>query len=128
MEQRNEMLKQMRLTRKERRGEVQHIIARSFSRRQLSIPRESSVPRESSPPKDIQIPVPKITLTQSHSQSQTQTQTGHSHSRASEPRDEVDLFSIGELSTEPRVAGMSPVPLDTQEEEEEEEEGGWVGV
>ena len=90
MEQRNELLRQMRLSRKERQGEVQHILARSFSRRQNLVPQP-----ESSPPRDILIQVPQIP--------------------PPKPLDSVpeqledDDVSIGELSAEPRVVGLPSV-------------------
>jgi potassium/chloride transporter 4/5/6 len=58
MEQRNEMLQRMRMTEKQKRGDVQHLLARSFSSRQMSIP--AIPPTPSSPPGEISIPVPQL--------------------------------------------------------------------
>lgn len=55
MEQRNEMLQKMRMTEKQKRGDVQHLLARSFSTRQMSIPAAPS-----SPAGEISIPVPQL--------------------------------------------------------------------
>lgn len=55
MEQRNEMLKQMRMTERQKKGDVQHLLARSFSTRQMS----TTLP-PSSPPGEISIPVPRL--------------------------------------------------------------------
>ena len=55
MEQRNDLLQKMRLTEKQKRGDVQHLLARSFSTRQMSVVRPSS-----DPPGEISIPVPQL--------------------------------------------------------------------
>ena len=56
MEQRNEMLKKMRMSEKQKRGDVQHLLARSFSTRQMSV----TSPTASDPPGEISIPVPQL--------------------------------------------------------------------
>ena len=109
MEQRNEMLKQMRLTQRERRGEVQHIVSRSFSRRRMA-----SV---GSPPRDISIPVP---------QSQPVRPPARSHSNpgptlASDVTQPPDTISVGELSVEPRVIGLPQVSVTSPEREGRDE-------
>ena len=58
MEQRNEMLKKMRMTERQKKGDIQHLLARSFSTRQMSIPAQPLTP--SSPPGEISIPVPQL--------------------------------------------------------------------
>lgn len=52
MEQRNEMLRNMRLTERQKKGDVQHLLSRSFSQRGFS--------GLQSPPADISIPVPQF--------------------------------------------------------------------
>lgn len=49
------MLQKMRMTEKQKRGDVQHLLARSFSTRQMSIPAAPS-----SPAGEISIPVPQL--------------------------------------------------------------------
>jgi len=109
MEQRNEMLKQMRLTQRERRGEVQHILSRSFSRRRMG--------SAGSPPRDISIPVP---------QSQPFQPPVRSHSNpgptlASDVTQPPDTISVGELSVEPRVIGLPQVSVSSPEREGRDE-------
>jgi potassium/chloride transporter 4/5/6 len=55
MEQRNELLKKMRMTERQKKGDVQHLLARSFSTRQMPVPLTPS-----SPPGEISIPVPQL--------------------------------------------------------------------
>ena len=55
MEQRNEMLQKMRMTDKQKKGDIQHLLAKSFSTRQISIPLTPT-----SPPGEISIPVPQL--------------------------------------------------------------------
>lgn len=59
MEQRNEMLKKMRMSKKEKQGDIQHLLARSFSSRQMSV--DQSKPLiPSPPPGEISIQVPQF--------------------------------------------------------------------
>ena len=95
MEQRNEMLKQMRLTKKQRRGDVQHLVARSFSRKQLSLP-----PVDPEEPGEISIAVPQL----------NQFQHGS---------DDKDAVSIGELSVEMKTAGRMAVISEEEQEQSE---------
>ncbi len=89
------MLKQMRLTRREKKGDVQHLLARSFSRRQFS----TSSP---SPPRDIQIAVPP----RLHEEPSIPEEREREEEEAQ--RDEVGAVLIEELTMEPRVAGSRP--------------------
>jgi len=98
MEQRNEMLKQMRLTRRERRGEVQQLISRSFSRRHMSA---------DSPPREISVPVPQAQSLEQRSHSSPGVQAVSDVTKLS------DTVSVGDLSVEPRVAGLPRVHLDS---------------
>lgn len=98
MEQRNEMLKQMRLTRRERRGEVQQLISRSFSRRHMSA---------DSPPREISVPVPQAQSLEQRSHSSPGVQAVLDVTKLS------DTVSVGDLSVEPRVAGVPRVHLDS---------------
>ena len=54
MEQRNEMLRNMRLSERQKKGDVQHLLSRSFSQRGFS--------NLQSPPADISIPVPQFPI------------------------------------------------------------------
>ena len=107
MEQRNEMIKQMRLTKRQKRGEVQHLIARSFSRRNFDLTTPSS------PPGEISIQVPVLNNTHSNPKPRSPSPPGE--------REAVDAVSIGDLSLEPRVAGTVSV---TVEEDREQLEDG----
>ena len=91
MEQRNEMLKHMRLTNRQKKGDVQHMLARSFSRKAIPVP---TTPL--SPPGEISIPVPQFPVAQSPFYQQTS----------------IDGVSVGELSIEPRVAGSGTALTD----------------
>ena len=97
MEQRNEMLKQMRLTQRERRGEVQHILSRSFSRRRML--------STESPPREISIPVPQSQLL--HPPTRSHSNPGPN--LASNVTRPLDTISVGELSIEPHVIGLPQV-------------------
>ena len=59
MEQRNELLQKMRMTERQKRGDVQHLLARSFSTRQMSTP-QGHFATPLSPPGEISIPVPQL--------------------------------------------------------------------
>lgn len=52
------MLKKMRMTERQKKGDIQHLLARSFSTKQMSIPAQSVAPN--SPPGEISIPVPQL--------------------------------------------------------------------
>ena len=91
MEQRNQMLKQMRLTNRQKRGDVQHLLARSFSRKGIA---------PLSPPGDVSIPVPQL----------FRPATPPPPDRPVKG-DALDSVSIGELSIEPRVIGPSDKDL-----------------
>lgn len=54
MEQRNEMLRNMRLSERQKKGDVQHLLSRSFSQRGFG--------NIQSPPADISIPVPQFPI------------------------------------------------------------------
>ena len=54
MEQRNEMLRNMRLSERQKKGDVQHLLSRSFSQRGFS--------NLQSPPADISISVPQFPI------------------------------------------------------------------
>lgn len=105
------MLHQMKLTDRQKRGDVQHLLARNFSRRNMSIPHDEG---------DITIPVPQFPPTQQTSPSQEDLRKRKSVS----PPEKT--LSIGELSVEPRVLGgqlidlSSPHPEAEAEAEEEE--------
>ena len=115
MEQRNEMLKQMRLTKRQKRGEVQHLIARSFSRRAI----DHLLP-PSSPPGEISIPVPILHPTHTDTKPRSP-----SPSPNPDKKEGVDTISIGDLSLEPRAAGAAVVSI---EEDAEQLEGGLCAV
>ncbi len=85
MEQRNDMLKQMRLTNRQKKGDVQHLLARSFSRKAISMDTMS-------PCKDITMSVPQLY---------------HSSSPPVQEETKIDQVSIGDLSIEPRLIGTS---------------------
>ena len=92
MEQRNEMLRNMRLSERQKKGDVQHLLSRSFSQRGFS--------GYLSPPPNVSIPVPQFpvppTITEEEISSPKHFLKGAV---------EKDAVSIGELSVEPRVAG-----------------------
>ena len=95
MEQRNEMLKQMKLTERQKKGDVQHLLSRSFSRKSLSATTPVS-------PVDISFSVPAFP-TQA-----TPIRGGDSKGPSPPPptaAEAGDTVSIGELSVEPRVLG-----------------------
>lgn len=96
MEQRNEMLKKMRLTNRQKKGDVQHMLSRSFSRK--AIP---TTPL--SPPGEIFIPVPQFSPAESSSPIKQQS---------SPSKSQDDAISVGELSIEPRVAGSGSALVD----------------
>ena len=83
MEQRNDMLKQMRLTNRQKKGDIQHLLARSFSRKAISMDTVS-------PTKDISFSVPQLY---------------HSPTQPAQEETKMDQVSIGELSIEPRLIG-----------------------
>ena len=121
MEQRNEMLQRMRMTERQKRGDVQHLLARSFSTKQ-TVSHDHLAPPPS-PPREIFIPVPQLP--------RVQVSLPPSHS-ISTTVEEVDSVSIGDLSVEPRVAGGNAIPLVPITEElgietGEEMEGGRKG-
>ena len=95
MEQRNELLKQLNMTDRQKKGDVQHLLSRSFSRKVMP---EAPL----SPPASISIPVPPLnTLLQ-------QAGGGASGTTGSPPTLTTggeDIVSIEELSEEPRVLG-----------------------
>ncbi len=97
MEQRNEFLKQMKLTDRQKRGDVQHLLSRSFSRK--SIPTFTPL-SPSSPPADISIQVPQFPATTGAAPANKA-----SSPPASPPPSQPDNISIGDLSVEPRVLG-----------------------
>lgn len=107
MEQRNEMLKQMRLTKRQKRGEVQHLIARSFSRRAI----DHLLP-PSSPPGEISIPVPILHPTHTDTKPRSP-----SPSPNPDQKEGVDTISIGDLSLEPRAAGAAVVSIEEDAEQ-----------
>ncbi len=78
------MIKQMRLTNRQKKGDVQHLLARSFSRREII-----TVP--SSPPQDLTFAVPQFKYSLS---------PGENEKKA-------DQVSLDELSIEPRMIGPS---------------------
>lgn len=96
MEQRNELLKQMKMTDRQKKGDVQHLLSRSFSRK--SIP---TLLMPSSPPAEISFAVPQLP-TQA-----TPVRGGASLSTPPPPTiaEADETVSIGELSVEPRVLG-----------------------
>ena len=97
------MLRNMRLSERQKRGDVQHLLSRSFSQRGFG--------GLSSPPADISIPVPQF----------PSPRTIHEEDAPASPSSlkEKDSVSISELSIEPRVAGSyatalnSPPPADS---------------
>lgn len=76
------MLKQMRLTTRQKKGDVQHLLARSFSRRDTLL---------NSPSQELSFPVPQFQRSPSPTQTDDEKKT--------------DQVSIDELSIEPRVIG-----------------------
>ena len=108
MEQRNEMLKQMRLTKRQKRGEVQHLIARSFSKRVIDLP-------PSSPPGEISIPVPILHPSHSDSKARSPSPSPNPGQKVG-----VDVISIGDLSLEPRAVGTTVVSFEDNREQLEE--------
>ena len=134
MEQRNQLLDQMKLTARQKRGDVQHLLGRSFSVGHAPPP---SFQRSQSDVQEISIPVPH----------RRQTSPTTAIKQMTSPiAEEEETVSIGELSVEPRVLGEprvaaeEPVQLidlssyPTKEEEsldkkeEEEEDGGVVSA
>lgn len=99
MEQRNEMLRKMRLSERQKRGDIQHILSRSFSQRGFSVPL--------SPPADISIPVPQFPVPPTVTEEPI-------------PADK-DTVSIGELSIEPRVAGSFATALNAPSDDNNSE-------
>ena len=97
MEQRNEMLKKMRMSERQKRGDVQHLLARSFSTRQMSIPTAPRTP--SSPPGEISIPVPQL-------QSVHFDHPPHPSSAA---------VALGDVSNETDTGGLIPMTVITEE-------------
>lgn len=92
MEQRNEMLKNMRLSERQKKGDVQHLLSRSFSQRGFS--------GYLSPPADVSIPVPAFPIPTAINEEEDPSAEHSSNDPASK-----DTVSISELSVEPRVAG-----------------------
>lgn len=90
MEQRNELLRQMKLSERQKKGDVQHLLSRSFSRK--SIPAISPM----SPPGEITLTVPQFPMMQTQA---PPIRVG------TQPIAEEDAVSIGELSVEPRLPG-----------------------
>ena len=84
------MLKQMRLTNRQKKGDVQHLLARSFSRKVMTV-------EPTSPSQEVSIAVPQI----------YRSPTPPMHNPSNEEREKQDNVSIGELSTEPRIIGPS---------------------
>ena len=112
MEQRNEMLSKLRLSKRQKKGDVQHLLARSFSRRGFS-----AVDAPLSPPGEFSIPVPQFPRIQ------TPPHQGNSplHSGGLVPGVlSADDVSIGDLSMEPRVLGLPSLSEDIDGEKEEE--------
>ena len=94
------MLHQMKMTDRQKRGDVQHLLARSFSVKNLpSSPLHS--PTGGGLPGEIFIPVPQLLRQSSSSKGQ-----GVSLPTLQEKAEE-DIVSIGELSVEPGVAGVA---------------------
>ena len=94
MEQRNELLKQMKLTERQKKGDVQHLLSRSFSRK--SIPTFAPL----SPPGEVTLAVPQFPQV-------PPIRVGEAVN-TSQPIAEVeeeDVVSIDELSVEPRIPG-----------------------
>ncbi len=92
MEQRNQMLEQMKLTTRQKRGDVQHLLGRSFSV-------SHALPSSPRSVQDISIPVPAA-----FSQSPLRQPGSSSKSDREAPINE-ETISVGELSVEPRVVG-----------------------
>lgn len=88
MEQRNEFLAQMKMTERQKRGDVQHLLSRSFSISHKLLP----LTTPTSPPTDLSFPVPQLP-----------TQPLATHDGF--PPGPTDAISIEELSLEPRVIG-----------------------
>ena len=99
MEQRNELLKKMRMTERQKKGDVQHLLARSFSTRQMSTPQNNLVP--SSPPGEISIPVPQFPRV-------------HFNQPPSQASGDISLTDV---TVEPRVSNHTTIPLTTITEE-----------
>jgi len=127
MEQRNQMLEQMKLSARQKRGDVQHLLGRSFS---IS---HAPPPNIRSPSEDIQeisIPVPQI------SRRHTSPEPETTPKRQTSPILEEDAISIGELSVEPRIVGgdsnnlqlidLSSPQVGNEEEEQKDKDGGVV--
>lgn len=91
MEQRNELLRQMKLTERSRRGTMQNLLARSFSRKEIPIFTPLS-------PTDISIAVPQFPQA---------TPTVSQATPTKQAVTEGDALSIGELSVEPRLLGVA---------------------
>ena len=91
MEQRNELLRQMKQTERSRRSTMQHLLVKSFSRKEIPIFTPLS-------PTDISIAVPQFPAPQATVSQATPTK---------EAVTEGDALSIGELSVEPRLLGVA---------------------
>ena len=103
------MLHQMKMTDRQKRRDVQHLLARSFSVKNLpSSPLHS--PTGGGLPGEIFIPVPQLPRQSSSSKGQ-----GVSLPTLQETAEE-DIVSIGELSVEPGVAGVA--------RQQDQDEGG----
>ena len=107
MEQRNEFLKQMNMTDRQKRGDVQHLLSRSFSRK--SIPTFTPLD-PGSPPADITIQVPQFPPYGGMG--------GGATNKSSTPPSHADNISIGDLSVEPRVLGGKVEEGDVRGKEE----------
>lgn len=105
MEQRNELLRQMKLTERQKKGDVQHLLSRSFSRK--SIPAITPL----SPPGEVTLAVPQFSFGQP--QVPSSTVGGANAPQPIVELVEVDTVSIEELSVEPRIPGGQLIDLST---------------
>lgn len=101
MEQRNEMLKNMRMSKKQRKGDVQHLLARSFSTRQMSMQQTNPL-TPMSPPGEISIPVPQFPRI---------------HTDPQPPTTSSAALSLAEVTVEPDGNHANSIPMTTITEE-----------
>ena len=102
MEQRNEMLQKMRMSEKQKKGDVQHLLARSFSTtRQISI-QQSNPLAPLSPPGEISIQVPQFPRI---------------HMDPPPPTASSAALSLADVTVEPSSNHANPIPMTTITEE-----------
>lgn len=101
MEQRNELLQKMRMSEKQKKGDVQHLLARSFSTRQVSIQQTNPL-TPLSPPGEISIEVPQFPRI---------------HMDPQPPTASSAALSLADVTVEPSSNHTNSIPMTTITEE-----------